>query len=295
MKNIIEQAQKSVKGFESMRYKFERDIIVNGKTQKTYKSYIRQIASISLYFNKLPFSITDEEIADYLFMLKIENDYSESYLKFTVYGLRYLFRLFNLDDRRILLPAMSKKIVLPIILSKTECKRLFLAPDNFKDRFLLTLIYSSGLRISEALRLQRFDIDTDRHLLHVRQGKGKRDRYVVLSKFIAMKFDKYCKAYNIKKYIFPGQKEGNYLSKSTVFRIFRDAKKKSNITKPATIHSLRHCFATHMLYQTAIKMMNIKRFFFACFSVKNISVAMAMQRFFYIKQTKNNSFSKSQF
>ncbi len=204
MKNIIEQAQKSVKGFESMRYKFERDIIVNGKTQKTYKSYIRQIASISLYFNKLPF-----------------------------------------------------RIVLPIILSKTECKRLFLAPDNFKDRFLLTLIYSSGLRISEALRLQRFDIDTDRNLLHVRQGKGKRDRYVVLSKFIAMKFDKYCKAYNIKNYIFPGQKEGNYLSKSTVFRIFRDAKKKSNITKPATIHTFRHCFATHML-ENGIDIVTVK-------------------------------------
>ena len=147
--------------------------------------------------------------------------------------MRYLFRLYKLDDRRILLPAMSKKIVLPIILSKTECKRLFLAPDNFKDRFLLTLIYSSGLRISEALRPQRFDIDTDRDLLHVRQGKGKRDRYVILSK------------------------EGNYLSKSTVFRIFRDAKKKSNITKPATIHTFRHCFATHML-ENGIDIVTVK-------------------------------------
>ncbi|MCK5678552.1 MAG: tyrosine-type recombinase/integrase [Flavobacteriaceae bacterium] len=246
-----------VKGFESMRYKFERDIIVNGKTQKTYKCYIRQIASISLYFNKLPFDISDEEIADYLFMLKIEEDYSESYFKFTVYGLRYLFRLYKLDDRRILLPAMPKKIVLPIILSKAECKQLFLAPNEFKDRFLLTLIYSSGLRISEALRLQRFDIDTDRHLLLVRQGKGKKDRYVVLSKFIAMKFDKYCQTYNIKNYVFPGQKEGNYLSKSTVFRIFKEAKKKCNITKPATIHTLRHCFATHML-ENGIDIVTVK-------------------------------------
>ena len=257
MKNIIEQAKSSVTGFENMSYKFERDIILNGKTQKTYKSYIRQIADISLYFNKLPFEISDEQIADYLFMLKTENDYSESYFKFTVYGLRYLFRLYNFVDRRILLPKMPKKKTLPVILSQQECKQIFSSPTKFIHRFMLALIYSAGLRVGEAQRLERTDIDTTRMLLLVRQGKGKKDRYIVLSKLIANNFDRYCSEYKIEKYMFPGQKKGNYMSKSTIFRILKDALINCKIEKSASLHTLRHCFASHML-ENGIDIVTVK-------------------------------------
>ncbi len=257
MKTIIDEAKAKVPGFNNLYHNLERDIILNGKAEKTFKSYIRQIADICLYFNKLPTEISDEQIADYLFKIKKENDFSESYFKFSVYGLRYLFRLNNLLDRKINLPAIPRIKTLPIILSQKECRKLFSAPEKFKDRFLLALIYSAGLRIGEAQRLERLSVDIDRMLIHIKEGKGKKDRYVVLSKLIATRFEKYCEQYEIKKYVFPGQKSGNYISKTTIRRVMIDALKKSNIEKCACIHTLRHCFAINML-ENGIDIVTVK-------------------------------------
>ncbi|MEA3495682.1 MAG: tyrosine-type recombinase/integrase [Bacteroidota bacterium] len=257
MKTIIESAKKEIKGFKNMSHKFERDLILNGKTQKTYKCYIRQIAAISLEFKKLPTKISNEEIKEYLFKVKTENDYSESYFKFTVYGLRYLFRLYNLEDKLIKLPPLPKKKTLPVVLSQAECIKLFAAPEKFKDKFMLALIYSAGLRISESQRIARIDIDTERKLIYVCQGKGKKDRYVVLSKFLASRYKKYCNEYKIKKYVFPGQKEGNYISKTTIRKILKHAVLKAGIEKTVTIHTLRHSFATHML-ENGIDIVTVK-------------------------------------
>ena len=257
MKTILEKAKATITGFENMRYKFEKDIILNGKSQKTYTSYILQIACISLYFKKLPIKLSVEQISDYLFEIVNEKKYSESYFKFTVYGLRYLFRLYELEDKRIKLPALPKKKTLPVILSQSECRKLFAAPKKFRDKFMLALIYSAGLRMHEAQKLERIDIDTERMQIHVRQGKGKKDRYVVLSKYIASRFEKYCKEYKITKYVFPGQKAGNYISKSGVSRIMKAALKESGIEKKACLHTLRHCFATHML-ENGIDIVTVK-------------------------------------
>ncbi len=257
MKSIIEKAKATITGFEDLCHKFKRDIILNGKTSKTFKSYIRQIACIALYFNKLPMELHDEQIADYLFKIKKENDFSESYFKFSVYGLRYLFRLYGLESKKVMLPAIPHIKTLPVILSQKECKLLFSAPTKFKDRFLLALIYSAGLRLGEVQRLERLDIDTDRMQIHIKQGKGKKDRYIVLSKLIAKKYDSYCKEYNIKKYVFPGQKTANYVSKTTIQRIMKNALKKCGIEKQVSIHTLRHCFATHML-ENGIDIVTVK-------------------------------------
>ncbi len=104
MKTIVEKAKATITGFNSLCHKFERDIIINGKAKTTFKSYILQIANISLYFNKTPIELTDDQIADYLFKIKKEHDFSESYFKFSVYGLRYLFRLYGLEKIKVMLP-----------------------------------------------------------------------------------------------------------------------------------------------------------------------------------------------
>ena len=257
MKKIIDTAMAEIKGFKSMSHKFERDIILNGKTQKTYKCYIRQIAAISLEFNKIAVEISNEEIAEYLFKVKKENDFSESYFKFTVYGLRYLFRLYGLEDKLIKLPPLPKKKTLPVVLSQAECKKLFVAPEKFKDKFMLTLMYSAGLRMGELQRLEKLDIDTGRKLIYVRQGKGQKDRYIVLSKFLASRYEKYCKEYKITKFVFPGQKQGNYISKTTVRKILKHAVLKAGIEKSVCAHTLRHCFATHML-ENGIDIVTVK-------------------------------------
>lgn len=247
MKNLVEQAVSEIPGFEELRYKLERSLITNGKSTKTYKAYVHHVAGISLFFKRLPIEITDEEVADFLFKIKKENNFSETYFKFTVYGLRYLFKIYDLKDRKINLPSIPKNKSLPVILSKQECKVLFKTPKRFKDKFLLCLIYSAGLRLSEVQKLEIRDIDIQRMLLHVREGKGKKDRYVILSKYIAVRFEEYCTQYNITKYIFPGRKQGNYVGKTTIQRIMRIAVKDAKISKPADVHTLRHCFATHLL------------------------------------------------
>ena len=257
MKNIIEKAQASILGFKDLSYKLERDLLLNGKTQKTYKCYIRQIATLALHFNKSPLEVTNEQIADYLFELQKKLGLSLSYFKSTVYGLRYLFRLYSREDKLIKLPSLPHKKQLPVILSQQECKKLFRSSDKFKDRFMLALIYSAGLRMGEVQKLERHDIDTDRMLLHVRQGKGNKDRYIILSKLIAAKYEKYCCEYKIEKYVFPGQKLGHYISRTTVRKILKTALLKCGIEKQINTHSLRHSFATHML-ENGIDIVTVK-------------------------------------
>jgi len=257
MKNIIDRAVCEISGFEEIRHKVERELINNGKSPKTYYAYIRQIASVSLYFGRLPFDVTDEEIAEFLFKVKTENNYSETYFKFTVYGLRYLFRIYDMEERKIQLPSISRYKGLPVVLSNRECKLLFKTLKKFRDRFLLCITYSAGLRLSEVQKLEVRDIDTDRMLLHVRKGKGGKDRYVVLSKFIASKFEEYCTTYKIEEFLFPGQKKGNYLSKTSIQKIIQKAVKQSGIKKNANLHTLRHCFATHLL-ENGIDIITVK-------------------------------------
>jgi site-specific recombinase XerD len=247
MSTIIERAKVQIKGFTDLSHRLERDIILNGKSRKTFNAYIGQIASIALYFKKLPFDVSDDQIAEFLFQVKTENRYSETYFKFTVYGLRYIFKLYGYNQRKIDLPSIPHEKTLPVILSQQECKQLISLAKTFRDKFLLALIYSAGLRMGEAQRLEKNDIDCQRMLLHIRQGKGKKDRYVVLSKLIANRFDKYCNEYKITKYVFAGQKPGHYISETGMRRILKAALKTAAIEKDVCLHSLRHCFATHLL------------------------------------------------
>ncbi len=257
MKKILETALSEIIGFKELNYRLERDLILNGKSQKTYKCYIRQIAYLSLHFKKSVLEVSDEQISDYLFELKKKSGLSESYFKTTVYGLRYLFRLYSREDKLIKLPGIPRKKQLPVILSQQEVKKLLLSPDKFKDRFMIALIYSAGLRMGELQKLERTDIDVERMLIHIRQGKGQKDRYVVLSKLIAAKFGKYCREYKIEKYVFPGQKQGNYISRTTVRKIIKTALIKCGIEKNINTHSLRHSFATHML-ENGIDIVTVK-------------------------------------
>ena len=165
--------------------------------------------------------------------------------------------MYSREDKLIKLPGIPHKKQLPVILSQQEVKKLLLSPDKFKERFMIALIYSAGLRMGELQKLERTDIDVDRMLIHIRQGKGQKDRYVVLSKLIAAKFGKYCQQYKIKKYVFPGQKQGNYISRTTVRKIIKTALLKCGIEKNINTHSLRHSFATHML-ENGIDIVTVK-------------------------------------
>ena len=123
----------------------------------------------------------------------------------------------------------------------------FEAVSNLKHRALLMMIYSAGLRVGEAVRLRVEDVDSERRLLHVRQGKGRKDRYVMLSEVALESLRDYWRAYRPTKWLFPGQREGCHLHERTVEKILKQACQKAGIRKDISVHTLRHSFATHLL------------------------------------------------
>lgn len=230
-----------------MQKTLEQQVKLNGYSKSTLTNYGRCIAKLSLYFGCTPLELEDDQINEYLLELNATQSPSKSYFKHTVYGLRYVFRLMNRDDRAIRLPSIKRTKSLPDVLSRQECKRLFKAPKLLRHRVLLMFIYSAGLRISEVCRLRIEDIDSDRMMIHVRQSKGRKDRYVVLSELALQGLRKYFRGERPVTWLFNGKKRGTPMSHHGVQWVMREAVKKSGIRKKATVHTLRHSYATHLL------------------------------------------------
>jgi len=244
---IIDRAKNEVTGFSSMYEKLEQKVILGGMSTSTLLNYGRCIAKISLHFKCTATQLEVEQINGYLQHLLLGDKPSKSYFKHTVYGLRFLFRIHDLEDRIIKLPTLKNDSKLPVVLSPTECKLIFKSGRILKHRVLLSFIYSAGLRLMEVRNLKIGDVDFDRMMIHIRQTKYNKDRYVPLSPLIVKGLKKYMEAYNPKVYLFNGKSVGSQLSARGVQWTMREAVKKSKISKQATVHTLRHSYATHLL------------------------------------------------
>lgn len=188
---------------------------------------------------------------DYLHVLKSQHKTpSDSFFKHTVYGLRYAYRVFGMTEMRVVLPSIERPKKLPVVLSYEEVKQLLRTPKLLKHRLILAMLYGCGLRNFEVRNLQRKDLDFDRMMLHVRQGKGRKDRYVPLSKMQVRGLKQYFLAENPETWCFTGNdKDGKLgqISSQGVQWIVREARKQSGIQKDITAHILRHTYATHLL------------------------------------------------
>lgn len=163
-------------------------------------------------------------------------------------ALRFLYRVSLQKEwavEQIPFPRQEKK--LPVVLSLGEVTSLLGALENLKHRTLLMTIYSAGLRLSELLHLQVQDIDSQRMVLRVRQGKGRRDRYAVLSPALLKQLRLYWKQYQPFPWLFPGQTEESPLSCGVVQKVCQQAALRAQLDKRVSPHVLRHCFATHLL------------------------------------------------
>ena len=246
-KTLIALAKREVPDFKEHFAKFEQQMVIGGYSPSTLFNYSRAVAKISLYFKKSILDLDPDEVNEFLYALAKEKKASSSYFKHTVYGLRFFFRLYDLEDRVLRLPIVKNDRKLPIVLSRKELRRLFKAPLRLKQRVMLSLIYSSGLRVSELCNLKNNDIDSDRMLIRVKKSKGNQDRYVVLSKDLLSGLRRYFQSSKPKVYLFNGQQKGKPLCCSAVQQSFRLAIKKAKINKEVSVHSLRHTFATHLL------------------------------------------------
>lgn len=245
---IVEQAIIAVPGFDQVFKKLDQQVALRGQSQSTLNNYIRRIALISLHFERLPEAVDEEEINEYLVSLARDpKSPSRSSFKHMVYGLRYYYRLLGMNKKAIALPSLKRDTKLPVILNRSELKELFKAPKLLKQRIVLSLIYSAGLRGQEVINLKISDIDFDRKTIHIRQSKYKKDRIVPLSNVMIIGLRKYLAAENPYIWLFNGKEPDGRYSVKGLSWVLRENIKKTSITKEVNLHSLRHSYATHLL------------------------------------------------
>ncbi|MDP3889046.1 MAG: tyrosine-type recombinase/integrase [bacterium] len=247
---IVEQAVVLVPEFENVVRKLDQQVTLRGQSKSTLQNYIRRIALFVIHFKELPENIEVDEINEYLAALALDpKSPSRSSFKHMVYGLRYYYRLLGMNKNAIALPSLKKETKLPIILNQNELKELFSAPTLLKQRVVLTLIYSAGLRGQEVINLKISDVDFERKTIHIRQSKYKKDRILPLASSMAIGLKKYLKAENPHIWLFNGKELDGRYSVRGLSWVMRENLKKTSITKQVSLHSLRHSYATHLLEQ----------------------------------------------
>jgi len=245
---IVEQAIHQVRGFRGLYQELDDKVRLSGQSPSTLTNYARKLAQLSLHFGKLPQHISEKELNQYLAqMARQSKTPSLSDFKFAVYGLRYCYRLLGMNDKLVKLPSIKHSNKLPVVLNYQECKVLFNASELLKHRILLSLIYSAGLRARDVCRLRLADIDSVRMMIHIRQSKYNKDRYVPLSPLILEGLRKYYYACQPVEYLFNGNTPGSPLSVRGMQWALREAVKKCKLQKGITLHTLRHSYATHLL------------------------------------------------
>jgi site-specific recombinase XerD len=228
--------------------KFQDKLTIENYSRQTIKNYVSSLKLFLEYISKLNVKeVTDNEIENYLYYCKTKKDYSFSSMKQVIATIRYLYlNVFNKPVPKSLNINLRKPSVLPTVLSAKEISKILEVTNNLKHKTILVLIYSAGLRLGELVNLEIGDIDSESMKIHIREAKGKKDRYVMLSEKVLQLLREYYKRYKPERYIIEGQKGGKYSPKS-VQSVFKRALKKAGIRKKATVHTLRHSFATHLL------------------------------------------------
>jgi len=232
----------------TLREKMKEEMILVGLAKSTQAIYLKAVVQLYDYYKESPAKLSAEKIRAYLLYLKNKPLAPNTY-NVQIYALRF-FYCFTLRQplRKLDLPSTKVTYKLPSILSTQEVQRIIKATTNIKHRTLLMVIYSAGLRVSEAVHLQIKDIDHDRMTLHIRNAKGGKDRYVILSPVVYQALCQYWKACPFTTYVFPTLKnKSKSLTTASASKIFKSAKTRAGITKAGGVHALRHAFATHLL------------------------------------------------
>lgn len=253
--NLVEKACERVPGFLELYIKMEKKVTLADQSRSLLNGYATHLARIALHYHMVPTEIPIPEIEEYLYYAaQRPTSPSMTYFKFAVYGLRFAYKIEGMKDKYIAMPTIKQQKKLPVVLSKQEMKRLFEVTELPKHRVLLGLLYGCGLRCFEARNIKISDLDFDRQTLHVRKGKGKKDRYVPLSEFLIAEIKTYLKAEKPQVWLFHGKPEGkkggafdSRYSHRGIYWAVQHACSKAEIIKEVTVHTLRHTFATHLL------------------------------------------------
>lgn len=226
----------------------QEDIHLRNLSRYTEYEYLSQAQRFLEYSNCSICELSEEHICSYLKYLLYEKNLSPETINVYNSCVKFLFDVTlkrNINIR--LIPRMRKRYKLPQILNREEISLLFEACTNLKHKSILMLAYGSGLRVSEITNLKITDIQSKTMRVFVNLGKGKKDRYTILSESCLLVLREYYKKYRPKDWLFEGMHLNNPISKRTAQSAFNKALEKSGIQKNVSIHSLRHSFATHLL------------------------------------------------
>ena len=231
-----------------LREKMIKAMELRNFSPKTQTAYLASVTKLSKHYMKSPEEISQDEVEDYLLYLKKERKLSYSTRNQVISGLKFFFnQTLKNSDMQLQLPRKKTPVKLPEVLSVDEVKRVINAPSNIKHRMILMTAYSAGLRVGEVVNLKLRHIVSARMLILVEDGKGVKDRYTILSKNLLENLRNYWQSYRPTKRLFPSTNPEKHISRSTAQKLFVSAKKKAGISKGRGIHTLRHCFATHLL------------------------------------------------
>jgi site-specific recombinase XerD len=232
-----------------LRQRMTEDMQVRNLALNTQLSYVQQVSLFARHFNKSPEDLGPEEIRAYQVYLTNEKKLAPGSVLIAVAALRFLYKVslkrdWPFDD---VIPAPKKPQKLPVVLSPEEVQQFLGCVGHTKHRVILTTCYAAGLRISEAVRLKPTDIDSQRMVIRVEQGKGQKDRYVMLSARLLEILRTWWRVDKPRHWLFPSDIPGRHISKDAVEHACQKAHRLSGIRKPITPHSLRHGFAVHLL------------------------------------------------
>ena len=231
-----------------LRKKMVDDMQLRRLSPSTQRAYTDAVSGLARFYHKTPDKINTTQIQAYLLHLMRERKLSWSSCNVVVNGLRFFYtRTLGWNSVRFNIPPCKNKKQLPEILSKEELERLFSAAVNLKHRVLLLTTYSAGLRVSEVVHLTLTDIDSKRMMIRIVQGKGNKDRYVNLSEKLVTELRQYWRSYRPENWLFTSCEGTKPMPVGTAQKIYYFTKNRAGIKKGKAIHTLRHCYATHLL------------------------------------------------
>ncbi|HEX2712148.1 MAG TPA: site-specific integrase [Candidatus Acidoferrales bacterium] len=233
----------------ALRQRMLEDMKIRNLALNTQDSYLRQISQFARHFAKSPDLLGQEEIRSYQIYLTQEKKLAPGSVTIAVSALRFLYKVtlrreWNLDD---IIPAPKTPKKLPVILSPEEVLQFLSWVPEGKHRIILTTCYAAGLRITEAVSLQAHHIDSQRMMIRVEQGKGQKDRYVMLSPKLLDILRQWWRVARPQIWLFPGDHPEQHIGRNAVELVCKQTRRRHRIAKPITPHSMRHAFAVHLL------------------------------------------------
>ncbi|MEA3241986.1 MAG: site-specific integrase [Pseudomonadota bacterium] len=222
-------------------------MLVRGFAVRTHQSYLSAVTGLAKYYRRSPVQLNTGEIQDYFLYLVKERHLSPASCRLSLNGIRFLYQevLQREFEAKIQIPKRSQRI--PELLTRKEVAAILEACINRKHRMLLTVCYGCGLRVSELLNLKVRDIDGERRLLRIDQGKGAKDRMVEIPETLLLQLRRYWQLFRPYEWLFPGRDPTTALGVTSAQKCFTASKCKAGVDKVGGIHSLRHAYATHQL------------------------------------------------